>query len=197
MRFPSGSPIAGEKKGSVDMNQLANLDPGDATIGLILIVLLQTTVVILLGTVLSRTGCGGGPRRGTPSGWGCWFGPRSVLRLPLLPVVPAMPLWAIALPVTGGEANSNHGDQRPSDEAARSQRPRRAAEWSSGSIVAEKEPLLEAMAVQSVEAAHIKAEHATKPDVYRGGSSLLGGLTMVWVVGSLIGLARIGVELVD
>ena len=175
------------------MNLLARLDPGDAVTGLFFIVVLQTSVVILLAALLGRTVF----RWRAEARHVLWLGVLVlVLISPAVAVVArrsGLALWAIALPVTGRGASPAHGDQRPSHEVARSDSSRLAAELSTGSVAAETEPLHEAMAVTSVEPAQFEAARATTPELYRGGSSLMGGLTLLWVVGVLVGLARIAV----
>ena len=54
------------------MNLLARFDPGDAVTGLVLIILLQTSVVIVLAALWSGTCFGGVRRDGMRCGWGFW-----------------------------------------------------------------------------------------------------------------------------
>ncbi len=173
------------------MNLLARLDPGGTVTGLFVIVVLQTSVVILLAALLGRT----------VFRWRAEA--RHVLWLTVLVLVLVSPavavvarqsgfaLWAIALPVTGNGPRPALGDQRPSRQILRSDSTGLAAESSSGSATAEAEPSHEAMAVRSVGPAQSETSRAKAPELSRGGSSLLGGLMLLWVVGALVGLARI------
>ena len=172
------------------MNVLARLDAGDAVAGLFFIVVVQTSVVILLAALLGRT----------VFRWRAEA--RHILWLAALVLVMVSPatsavarrssfaLCAIALPVTSRGASPAHGDQRPSHEVARSAPSRQAAELSSGSVDGETERLREAIVPAPVEPARFEAARTTARELDRGGSALMGGLTLLWVVGALIGLAR-------
>ena len=142
------------------MNLLARLDPGDAVTGLFVIVVLQTSVVILLAALLGRTVF----RWRAEARHVLWLG--ALVLVLISPAVAALAsqsgfaLWEIALPDAGYAVRPALGDQRPRREVARSDPSRLAAEFSIGSVAADSEPLHEAMAVTSVEPAQFEASRA-------------------------------------
>ena len=128
------------------MNLLARLDPGDAVTGLFLIVLLQTSVVILLAALLGRAVF----RWRAEARHVLWLG-----ALVLVLISPAVAVvarrsgfahWTIALPISRLTET-----MRPSHEvAAISNRHRWRRNCLLGPIAADSNPLHEAMAVISV-----------------------------------------------
>ena len=173
------------------MSQLARLDPGERVAELILIVVLQTSVVILLAALLGCTVF----RWRAEARHALWL---AVLVLVLMsPATAAVArrsgfaLWAIALPVTVRDSSPAHAEPRPSHEVARSALSRQSAKLSTGFVDGETERLHEAIVPASVEPAQFESVRVATPERYRGGSALMGGLTLFWVVGVLIGLARI------
>jgi beta-lactamase regulating signal transducer with metallopeptidase domain len=173
------------------MNLVASLDPGRAVTGLFLIVMLQTSIVILVAALLGRAGF----RRHAEARHVLWLGALVlVLISPAAAVVSGgvgFALWAIALPVTGHQVTRAHADHRPSLEVARSDPSRLAAELSTGSQAPEIEPASTAMAVTFAELAQVDPTRERTPELNRGRSPLMGALTLLWAIGAFVGLARI------
>jgi beta-lactamase regulating signal transducer with metallopeptidase domain len=168
------------------MNLLARLDPGDAETGLFLNVVLQTSVVILLAALLGRPVF----RWRAEARHALWLGALVlVLISPAVAVLArrsGLMFWTIALPAPA------RGDTRPSDEAVRTHSSRLAAELSTGSESPEAGPLHKVTKVTSDGPIQFEEMRAATPELHRAGSLLMGGLKLLWVVGALIGVARIG-----
>jgi beta-lactamase regulating signal transducer with metallopeptidase domain len=173
------------------MNLLAHFDPGDAMTGLVLIILLQTTVIILLAALWSGTLL----RLRSEARHTLWLGV-----FLLIPVSPALAVvarnsglavWAIVLPVKSEWAGEALEHRRTGHAGSRLDSLRLAVDPSTLSIPAEHEPPAEAVASSSGELARPEMSLAAKPEVVRGGSPLVGGLTLLWAVGVFVGLFRI------
>jgi hypothetical protein len=126
------------------MSLLANFDPGDAVAGLILVVVFQTSVMILVAALLGRALLW----RHAEARYALSLGAMVLISIsPAIAVASrsGIALWVIAFPATGnGVASADHevaGDRVPGRQEARSNPSRLAAELPDVSVSAEAEPL--------------------------------------------------------
>jgi len=163
----------------------------------VLVVLVQTSVVILLAALTGRAVFG----QRAEARHGLWLGALIwVLISPALAVIAdhsGLSLWVVALPVTGYGVTSTDdevvGERGPSHAGPRSDSSRLAAELPNGSVAAETVPPHEAIAVTPVEPAQFEAAHLITPESNRRKSAVMGGLTLLWAAGVLVGLIRMAV----
>ena len=127
------------------MHLLARLDPGDAVTGLLLVVVLQTSVMILVAALFLGRGL---LWRHAEARYAVSLGAMVLISIsPAIAVASrsGIALWVIAFPATGnGVASADHevaGDRVPGRQEARSNPSRLAAELPDVSVSAEAEPL--------------------------------------------------------
>jgi BlaR1 peptidase M56 len=172
------------------MSLLARLDPGDSVTGLLLIVVLQTSVVTLLAALLGRAVF----RRRADARHVIWLGVMILILIsPAVAVVACrlgVGLWVVTLPTTGYGATPAAGDRGPRPMRPRSDAKILTAELPVKSGGAEAEPPDEAIGVMPYEQASIEDSRAVRPELDRGGSPFTGGLALLWAVVALASLGR-------
>jgi beta-lactamase regulating signal transducer with metallopeptidase domain len=169
------------------MSMLSYFDPGNGMTGLLLVVIFQTSVVIVVAKLLAMALF----RWRAEARHALWLGVLGLVLISPAVAVAArrsgLAFWAIALPVTSQRLSPERGDDWPSHEPARVHAPRLVPQPSTGSVLPQTEPVREA----SLEPAQFDAKRTTTSVSYHGGSALIGALTLLWLVGVLVGLARI------
>jgi beta-lactamase regulating signal transducer with metallopeptidase domain/protocatechuate 3,4-dioxygenase beta subunit len=172
------------------MNLLARLDPGDSVTGLLLVVVLQTSVVTLLAALLGRVVF----RRRADARHVIWLGALILILIsPAAAVVASrlgVSLWVITLPTTGHGATPAAGDTGPRPMRPRPEATVLTVELPVQSGGAETVPPDEVIGVMPDEQANLEASRAVRPELDRGGNPLTGGLTLLWAVVALASLGR-------
>ncbi len=175
------------------MSLLARLDLGNAVTEVFLIVVLHTSIVILLAALLARTGF----RRRAEARHVLWLGALVfVLISPAVATIASrsgVALWVVALPVVGYAPNTAAEYRGPSHDMSRADPSRPVGESTDDFVAPEIAPLHKAMEVTRVAPAQSEASRAVTPELTQRGSALMGGLTLLWAIGVLAGLARIAV----
>jgi hypothetical protein len=170
------------------MRWLARFDPGVAATGLGFIVVLQTSAVILLAASVGRAFF----RWRAEARHGLWLG---VLGLVLVSPVASVAahrygfgIWAIASPLS---------DQRAKPDFANNGLPSFVVQAAPSGPRADLPLVFELREAEPLrrfvyEPAGHEVTGAPSVDSSPRGSMLTGGLTLLWLVGALVGLARLG-----
>jgi beta-lactamase regulating signal transducer with metallopeptidase domain len=173
------------------MSVLARFDPGDAVTAIVLLCLIQTTVVILAAAV-----CGGTILRHRASArHGLWLG--TLMLVLLSPAVAAvadrssLKLWAIPLTISEPPAIRNADAHGTTRLATQSDSTAKNAKLNEVPTLAESEPMRPVAAMAGVDQGRVETHIATAHEVDRLSRALLGGLSLLWAVGALAGVARI------
>jgi beta-lactamase regulating signal transducer with metallopeptidase domain len=173
------------------MSLLARFGPGDAVTALVIVCLVQTTVVILAAAVCSGTML----RHRAPARHGLWLG--NLMLALLSPAVAGivdrsgLTLWAIPLRIPGSQALRNADAHGTTHRAHQSDSSGTNANLNDVSILVESEPERPVAAMPGVEQGRVETDRTVAREVDRPKSALLGGLTLLWAVGAVVGLARI------
>ncbi len=173
------------------MNVLARFDPGDAVTGPLLIVLLQTSVVILLAALLSRAVF----RHRAEARHVLWLG--ALVLVVISPALAAIAsrsgvaVWVIALPVVDNEPNRAAENRGSSDDMSHADASWPVGESTDDFVAAETAPLHKAMEKTLSRPAQSAPSRAVTPELNQRGSALMGGLTLQWAIGALAVFARL------
>ena len=177
------------------MSLLASLDPGETVIGLIIAVVLQTSVVILVARGLGRGVLG----QRADARHVVWLGALVLILISPAAAVVARRLGVAlcVIPFPGWEDGTMADyelirEERP---VARDRCPTQRAGRRNRPMVRRRlrGPRHEAIASMSIEPARSNVARLIRPESGRRRSALAGGLTVLWVAGVLAGLARLAV----
>jgi beta-lactamase regulating signal transducer with metallopeptidase domain len=175
------------------MSLFARFDPGNAMAEQLLIVLLQTSIVIVMAALCGHTVF----RRRPEARHALWLGV-----LIMVMVSPAIEraarqcgfaLWSINLPVRGNtesHASIAHGLSRTEPQFE----PTGPAAQTPSDNIGEERQIFDQTGAGNADRPRTAATLlARTSEVVHGGNRLIGGLVLLWAVGALVGFARIGV----
>jgi beta-lactamase regulating signal transducer with metallopeptidase domain/protocatechuate 3,4-dioxygenase beta subunit len=175
------------------MSLFARFDPGNAMVGHLLSALSQTSIVIVMAALLGHTVF----RRRPEARHALWHG---VLIMVLVsPAIAAaarqcgFALWSINLPVRGNTESHASIAQGLSRSEPQFEPTGTAAQTPSDNIGEERQVFDQTGAGNADQPRTAATLLAGTSEVAYGGHPLIGGLVLLWAVGSLVGFARIGV----
>ena len=172
------------------MSVLPHLDPGFAVTRVILGAFLQSALVIFLGTLLARAALG----RRASARHALWL--LILIWVIFSPVAAAVAdrsgraLWLLPLPLPGPSGSLAAIDQTISDADA-VDKPTRSAYIPRNEIPTEAEHSADFGKAPYVVENGPKATRALDTFAVQQGNAMVGGLSLLWAAGTLLGLARL------